>query len=118
MNFVIGKYYRDTYGRKLQYIGNNNNLSEFVLNNDDGSKIHIRIQSNDPIINQFVLIEDEDSTQTDHEYPDAFDGGKVRQKKSRPKKSRQKKSKRNKSRKNKSTRKEIRKKKKIIEFIF
>lgn len=97
MDFVIGKYYRDTFGRKLQYIGNNKNLYEFVLNNPNGSKRHIRVQSTDPTINQFVLIDDED-IQSDKEYPDEFDGGKVRRRKSRRRKSRRKKSRRKKSR--------------------
>ncbi len=87
MDLKIGKYYRDNYNRKLQYIGKNKNLYEFINNNPNGSKRHIRLQNNDPIINQLVLIEDEYG-ESDIEFPDDFDGGKVRRRKNKSKKRR------------------------------
>jgi len=130
MNLVIGKYYRDNINRTLQYIGEKGNLFEFIYNNPNGVNRLIKYSSNDPIIEEFVLIED-DGNREDGEFPDSddededddrirngpdthflyedsdneMDGGKVRRKKSVRKKSVRKKSLRKKSKKRSSRKK-------------
>ena len=140
MHLVIGKYYRDNINRTLQYIGEKGNLFEFIYNspiynNPNGVNRLIKYSSNDPIIERFVLIED-DGNREDGEFPDSddededddrirngpdthflyedsdneMDGGKVRRKKSLRKKSLRKKSLRKKSLRKKSKKRSSRKK--------
>lgn len=82
MVLEIGKYYRDMYNRKLQYIGKNGIFYEFIYSNSP-FKPQIRINGvvNNQFMNSLRPIEDEaEGYTTDSEYPDDFDGGRRKQK--------------------------------------
>lgn len=88
MELEIGKYYRDIYNRKLQFIGKTRNFYDFIYSGSP-LKPQIRFKVDDPEINSLIPIED-DGYSTDTEYPDNFDGGRRKRKTKRRRNKRRK----------------------------